>query len=65
VRCSLLLAVLDRVRRRFVATQLHDDLALAPEDCHRHAVALSLARFGGGRRIERIEVVEIRYGAPD
>jgi KUP system potassium uptake protein len=22
-------------------------------------------RFGGGRRIERIEVVEIRYGAPD
>lgn len=46
---GLALAVLDRMRRGVVAAQHHDRLAVAPDHGDRNAVALRLARIGGGR----------------
>jgi hypothetical protein len=38
------------MRRGVLAAQLHERLPVAPDNCHRHAVALALAGLGGGRR---------------
>src|SRR5689334_12032738 len=49
-RIGLAAAEIQSVRRGVVAAQLYERLAGTADHRHRHAVALALARIGGGRR---------------